>query len=97
MIEKKQIISYNDGSGLYDTAGILRAAVQDINALILQGVANWTRAAGAIGKIESAIRAVEARDREDEAAAAAEEARQAEQAVKVVDFRKGSDDEGGGV
>ena len=50
MIIKGNTVGYNDGSGLYDTAGILRSAMQDINALMLQGVVNWNRAASALGK-----------------------------------------------
>lgn len=90
MIEKKTI-RINDGSGLYDTTGILRSALQDINALVLQGVVNWSRAANAVGKIESAIRAVEARDKEDEEAAA----KRAEEAgAEVIEFKKDGDADG---
>lgn len=90
MIIKGNTVSYNDGSGLYDTAGILRSAIEDINALNLQGVQNWARAIGAIQKIESAIRAVKARDEEDEKAAD-EAAKKAEEENKIIEFTKGGD------
>lgn len=90
MILKGDTVSYNDGNGLYDTAGILRSAIEDINALNLQGVQNWARAIGAIQKIESAIRAVKARDEEDEKRQE-EELKAADDATKVVEFMKGGD------
>jgi hypothetical protein len=95
MIIKGNTVGFNDGSGLYDTAGILRSAMQDINALMLQGVVNWNRAASALGKIESAIRAVEARDKEDEEAADAAAKKSAEDSVKVIEFKKDGDVDGG--
>lgn len=94
MIEKKQILNYNDGSGLFDTAGILRSAIEDINALNLQGVQNWARVINAVQKIESAIHAVKRRDEEDEKQLEEQLEKQAEEInaqTKIIEFTKGGD------
>lgn len=80
-----------------DTMTILKSAIDDINALILQGVVNWKHATNAVGKIGAVIDALEKQKTEKEAAynAAIEDARKKRELAKAEAAERGEEILGG--